>query len=152
VGGARRTMSQTVDANVLVYAANEDAPEQAAARELLGRLAKGPALAYFLWPALLGFLRIATHPRIFPTPLSPQQAAASVESLISRPHVRTVGEGDRFWSNYQRVSTESPPRGNAVPDVHLVALMREHGISTIFSRDRGLRRFDGITVIDPFTS
>lgn len=145
-------MSSTVDTNVLVYAANEQAPEHAAARELLHRLAAGPALAYVLWPTLLGFLRIATHPKIFSSPLTPAQAAASVESLISRPHVRAVGEGEGFWANYQQVASESPPRGNAVPDVHLVALMRQHGISRIYSRDRGLRRFDGITVIDPFSA
>jgi toxin-antitoxin system PIN domain toxin len=145
-------MSSTVDANVLVYAANERAPEQAAARDLLDRLAAGPALVYFLWPTLLGFLRIATHPKIFPYPLSPAQAADSIESLITRPHVRAVGEGERFWANYRRVASQSPPRGNAVPDVHLVALMRLHGVSTIYSRDRGLRRFDGITVVDPFAT
>lgn len=143
-------MSQTVDANVLVYAANEAAPEQDAARALLEVLAAGPTLVYFLWPTLLGFLRIATHPSIFTSPLSPDEAAASVESLIARPHVRTVGEGGRFWASYSSVAVQSPARGNAVPDIHLVALMRQHGISTIFSRDRGLRRFDGVTVIDPF--
>ena len=143
-------MSWTVDTHVLVYATNEYAPEQAAARALLERLAAGPDLVYILWPTVLGFLRIATHPRIFPSPVTPAQATASIESLISRPHVRTVGEGDHFWAQYQRVAAESPPRGNAVPDVHLVALMRLHGISTIYSRDRGLRRFDGIRVVDPF--
>ena len=27
--------------------------------------------------------------------------------------------------------------------------MREHGVATIYTRDRGFRRFDGITVRDP---
>ena len=35
------------------------------------------------------------------------------------------------------------------PDAHLVALMRQHGVSTIYTRDRGFRRFDGLTVLDP---
>lgn len=41
-------------------------------------------------------------------------------------------------------------RGNPVPDAHLVALMQQYGATTIWSHDRGLRRFDGITVRDPF--
>lgn len=143
-------MSQTVDANILVYAANDAAPEQRVARELLERLAAGPALVYMLWPTLLGFLRIATHPSIFASPLTPDEAAANIESLIERPNVRTVGEGASFWSSFRSVAAESPTRGNAVPDAHLVALMREHGVATIFSRDRGFRRFDGITVVDPY--
>ncbi len=143
-------MSQTVDANVLVYAANDSAPEQRHARELVERLAAGPALVYLLWPTLLGFLRIATHPSIFASPLTPDEAVDNVESLIGRPHVRTVGEGAAFWPSFRSVAVESPIRGNGVPDAHLVALMREHGVSTIFSRDRGFRRFDGIRVVDPF--
>ena len=145
-------MSSAVDTNVLVYAANEQAPEHAAAGKRLHRLAECPALVNVLWPTLLGFLRIATHPKISPSPLSPAQAAVSIGSLISRPHVRAVGEGKRFWASYEQVAGQSPPRGKAVRDVLLVALMREHEISRIYSRDRRLRRFDTIRVIDPFST
>jgi hypothetical protein len=41
-------------------------------------------------------------------------------------------------------------RGNLVPDAHLVALMRQYGVSTIVSHDRDFRMFDGIRVHDPF--
>ena len=37
-----------------------------------------------------------------------------------------------------------------VPDAHLVALMREHGVVTMWSNDRDFRKFDGITVKNPF--
>ena len=43
------------------------------------------------------------------------------------------------------------PRGNRAPDAHLVALMREHGVSAIWSHDRDFRKFRGITVRDPFS-
>ena len=33
---------------------------------------------------------------------------------------------------------------------HVAALMLQHGVGTIYSRDRGFRRFDGIRVVDPF--
>lgn len=36
-------------------------------------------------------------------------------------------------------------------DAHLVALMRQHGIGSIWSRDRDLRRFDDVEVRDPFS-
>jgi uncharacterized protein len=44
------------------------------------------------------------------------------------------------------------PRGNLVPDTHLVALMHQHGVATIWSHDRDLRRFSAITVRDPFAA
>jgi len=51
---------------------------------------------------------------------------------------------------YRRIADDVSPRGNLVPDAHLVALMHQHGISTVWSHDRDLRKFGGITVRDPF--
>ena len=39
---------------------------------------------------------------------------------------------------------------NDVPDGHLATLMRQHGVATIYTRDRDFRRFDGIAAEDPF--
>ncbi len=36
-------------------------------------------------------------------------------------------------------------------DAHLVALMNQHGVSTIWTHDVDFRRFDGIRVYDPVT-
>ena len=135
--------------NVLVYAANEDDPAHESARELLSRLAAGPDLVYLFWPALMSYLRIVTHPTILPHPQRPEAALENVHELLALPHVRTPGEGRRFWDLYRSTSGDRL-RGDAVPDAHLVALMREHGVRTIFTRDRGFRRFDGIEVRDPF--
>jgi toxin-antitoxin system PIN domain toxin len=143
-------MSATVDANVLVHASNSDAPEQSRALGLLDHLARGPALVVLLWPTVMAYLRLATHPSVFRSPMSHAEAAANVDSLLAQPHVRVAGEGEDFWPTYLRVAGEVLPRGNLVPDAHLVALMHQHGISTIWSRDRDLRKFDGITVNDPF--
>jgi uncharacterized protein len=44
-----------------------------------------------------------------------------------------------------------PVRGNLVPDAHIVALMRQHGVSTIWSHDRDFLEFKGISVRDPFS-
>lgn len=42
------------------------------------------------------------------------------------------------------------PTGNLVPDAHLAALMLEHGVATIVTRDRDFRRFRGLSIDDPF--
>lgn len=141
-------MSATVDVNVLVYASNEDDPAHEAARALIERLAEGPELLYLFWPTLMGYMRVATHPRIQPEPVSPAQAAENVADLIDRPHVRTPGEADAFWELY-RATAGPHVRGNAVPDAHLATLMRQHGVRTIYTRDRDFRRFEGIEVSDP---
>lgn len=54
-----------------------------------------------------------------------------------------------FLTAYQATADEQT-RGNAVPDAHLAALMRQHGVATIYTRDRDFLRFDGIRPLDPF--
>ncbi|MET0966347.1 MAG: TA system VapC family ribonuclease toxin [Nakamurella sp.] len=143
-------MSTTVDANVLLYASNTDAAEHARAKEVVDRLLAGPALTTLLWPVLLSYLRIVTHPRIFARPLAPADAAGVIGELLAAPTVQVVGEGATFWSAYQSMDIGRPIAGNDVPDATIVALMLAHGVSTIYTRDRGFRRFAGIHVIDPF--
>ncbi len=144
-------MTATIDTNVLVLAVHASHPRQERARALLDWVSAGPGVFHVFWPAVMGFLRIVTHPSIFAQPLRPDDAIAAVDRLIDRPHVRVGGELEEFWASYRAMAAEMPLRGNLVPDAHLVALMHVHGVSTIWSNDRDLRRFGGITVKDPFT-
>jgi uncharacterized protein len=142
-------VSATLDANVLVYASNEADPVHAPARALLERLAAGPDLLYLFWPALMGYLRIVTHAGILPKPLTPADAVRNVTALVGLGHVRSPGETEGFWDLY-RATAGADSRGNAVPDAHIAVLMRQHGVRTIYTRDRDFRRFEGIDVQDPF--
>lgn len=142
-------MSATVDANVLLYGVDTSSPFHDANRLLLERLVVGPELLYLFWPTLIAYLRIATHPAIFEAPLEPGLARDNVEDLVSRPNVRTPGEQPRFWPVLRQVMTGHVVRGNLVSDAHVVALMRQHDVDTIWTSDRDFRRFDRIRVLDP---
>lgn len=142
-------MSVTVDANVLVYASNDADSTHGAARALIERLATGPDLVHLFWPTIMGYLRIVTHPGILPRPLAFAEATANIASLLERPHVRTCGEASGFWRLFAATAGHHA-RGNQVPDAHLVALMRQQGVATVYTRDRELRRYEGIEVRDPF--
>jgi toxin-antitoxin system PIN domain toxin len=143
-------LSQTLDANVLLYASDGSSPFQARAVELLERIARGPEIAYLFWPAVMAYLRISTHASVFARPLSVTEAIANIEQLIDRPHIRSPGEQERFWSHYRAVADDAAPTGNLVPDAQIVALMRDNQVRTIWTHDRDYRRFPGIEVRDPF--
>jgi toxin-antitoxin system PIN domain toxin len=140
----------TLDANVLLYASDETSRYHARARSFLEDAARGDELIYLFWPTLLAYLRIATHPAVFERPLPPADAIANVEGLLGLPHVQTAGERDRFWTLYRRVAADGDARGNLVPDAHVVALMVENGVRTIWTHDRDYHRFPGILARDPF--
>jgi hypothetical protein len=142
-------MSYTVDANLLLFASDESSPFHDRASTFLGHLAQGPEIVYLFWPVLMVYLRIATHPGVFAAPLTPDEATGNVERLLALPHVQAPGEQERFWSSYRRAADPSV-RGTLVPDAHVVALMNENGVRTIWTHDRDFRRFDGVEVRDPF--
>lgn len=142
-------MTFTVDANVLLYASDEASGFHARARAAIDDLARGPRIAYLFWPTLVAYLRISTHPGIFADPLAPEIAMANVESLLSLPHVQSPGEQERFWARFRETAEDAGVRGNLVPDAHVVALMLQNGVRTIWTHDRDYRRFRGIEVVDP---
>jgi uncharacterized protein len=142
-------MSFVVDVNVLLYASDASSDKHSAAREFLRRCAAGPELMCLGWVTLMSYLRMATHPKIFSQPLSHDEAAGNVDTLLQLPHVRALAEGESFWSHYRSLSKDVPTRANLVPDVHLAALMREHGVTVIYTNDRDFRKFDFLDVRDP---
>jgi len=139
----------TVDTNILLYAANADDESHQVARDLLEHLAAGPDLLYLFWPTIMRFLRISTHPAIFTHPHTPKQAADAITGLLQRPNVRAPAEQDGFWDIYG-TTADDQTRGNHVPDAHLAALMRQHGVNIIYTRDRDLRRYETIDARNPF--
>jgi toxin-antitoxin system PIN domain toxin len=98
----------------------------------------------------MSYVRIATHPRIFARPLSPEQALGNVDALLRLPRVRVLAEADGFLDLYREATRGVPARGNLVPDAHLAALLRQHGVRCLYTNDVDFRRFDFLDVRDPF--
>lgn len=144
-------MSHALDANILLYASDTSSAFHPQARDLVERCAEGPELLCLPWPVIMAYLRISTHAAIFEEPLSPREAMANVDSLIGRPHVRTLGEIEGFWGVFRRSTEGVVVRGNLVPDAHIAALLLQHGVTTLWTHDRDFRQFEGLRIRDPFS-
>ena len=142
-------MSFAIDVNILLYASDAQCAQHERARRFLEASAAGTELIYLAWPTVMSYLRMATHPKIFSEPLSPAEASRNVEALMALPHCRVVGEGSGFWNVWVAATDGLTVQANLVPDAHLAALLRQHGISRLFTHDRDFRRFDFLEVIDP---
>lgn len=143
-------MSFALDVNVLLYASDSGSEAHGAARAFLESCMEGDDLFYLGWPTVMAYLRMATHPAIFTQPLSPDEARRNVQVIVELPHVRMLAEEEGFWEVYCLVCDTVPVRGNLVPDAHLAALLRQHGVRTLYTRDRDFRKFDFLDVRDPF--
>ena len=145
-------MSFSCDVNVLLYASDSASPVHAQARAFLGEAAAAGDLLCLGWPTVMSYLRIATHPGIFSAPLSPAEALRNVDALVALPHVRLLSEDDGFLEVYREVSGSFPVRGNLVPDAHLAAVLRQHGVRTLYTRDADFRKFAFLELRDPFAA
>ena len=143
-------MSRSLDVNVLLYASDTTCENHRAASEFLSEITSDGETVYLAWMTVMSYLHIATHPRIFDTPMSPKEAQTNIDSLVAVPNVRCISEIDGFWKTYLDVAGETPVRGNLVPDAHLAVILKQHGIRTLYTHDRDFRRFPFLRVIDPF--
>ena len=143
-------MSYSLDVNVLLYASDRSSDRHSQARSFLEARAAGPEILCLTWPTLMSYLRIATHPRIFSAPLSPDEAFGNIAALLALPHVRPLSELNGFLDAYKFVSGEMPVRGNLVPDAHIAAILFQHGVRALYSSDRDFRKFQWLDLRDPF--
>ena len=76
---------QIVDANVLLYAVNERSEQHDVAKAWLEHARSGRETVGFSWMLLLAFVRLTTHPALFPDPLSIGDAATIVRAWLAQP-------------------------------------------------------------------
>jgi uncharacterized protein len=142
-------LSFAIDVNLLLYATDGGSAQHGPARAFLERCVAGRELMCFGWPTLMGYLRMSTHPSIFARPLTHREAAGNVEALLELAHVRVLSEGETFWSHYRELTDDVPTKGNLVPDAHLAALLRQHGVTVLYTHDKDFRKFSFLDVRDP---
>jgi uncharacterized protein len=139
-----------VDTNILLYAANGDAPEHAVCHGLVQRWREEATPWYVTWGIVYEFLRVATHPRGWPQPFPMGAAWRFIEAVLAPSHVGVLIETDR----HERVAAEvlrttAGLSGNLLFDAHTAILMKEHGLRTLYTRDVDFHRFPFIEVVDP---
>ncbi|MEO6871460.1 MAG: TA system VapC family ribonuclease toxin [Chthoniobacterales bacterium] len=139
-----------VDTNVLIYAANPEADLHSDCRAFVQKCRERAAPWYLPWPVCYEFMRVCTHPHVFPRPWSADAAWSFLQSLLDAPGAGFLLPGPQHANVLREVLEEFPHlRGNILHDVHTVVLMREHGIKEIYTRDMHFHRFPFLTVRDP---
>lgn len=137
-----------VDANVLLYAVNRDAPQHAAARDWLDEALSGGARVAFCWVVLLAFLRLSTNAQIFDEPLSASDAITQAEDWLAQPSAVVVEPTARHLGVVQQLLAPQETGGNLVNDAHLAALAVEHRC-TVVSYDTDFLGFHGVKLETP---
>lgn len=137
-----------VDLNILIYATNRDAPNHAIAKAWVDGALSGEETIALAWSVVLGFVRITTHPRVMPKPLSAEDAVAIVDTWLGRPQVVLLAPGERHWSALRSLLLATGTAGNLTSDAHLAALAIEHD-AELCSTDSDFARFSQLRWTNP---
>ena len=140
-----------IDVNVLVYAYREVTAEHSSYLRWLEGCINSDQPFALADIVLSGFLRIATHPKIFspPSPLSP--ALAFVDALKQQPNCLTAAPGVRHWDIFTRLCRAVNAKGNVISDAYIAALAIESGCECV-TTDRDFSRFPGLRWRHPLDS
>lgn len=137
-----------LDANLLLYAVDEDAAMHEAATAWLESVMAGPVRIALPWQTIGAFMRIATNPRAYQDPLSSTDAWAVVNDWLEVPVVWIPPAGPQTAVIFGQLLGASPISANQVPDAQLAALAIEHGLA-VYSRDADFARWPACRWTDP---
>lgn len=140
-----------VDANLLLYAANADAPEHERARHWLDGHLNGTARVGLPWPSILAFVRIASNPLIVRRPATPADAWKTAWRWLGCDPAWVPLPSERHAEILGQFLTLSFMTSRLVPDAHLAALAIEHGL-TLCSTDGDFAKFPGLKWENPLAA
>ena len=139
---------KVLDANILLYAVNEDAPLHRKAKAWLEETLSGPEPVGFEWTVLLAFLRLSTRPAVFPRPLRLEEAVGVMESWLEQPCAEILDPAERHLEVLAGLLAPLGTGGNLSSDAHLAAVALEYG-AQLCSCDSDFARFKKLRWVNP---
>lgn len=134
---------KVLDVNVVLAAHRQDHPDHPVARAWLDRLVAGDEQFGVPWSVWWSFLRLASHPRVFPMPTPIGDSLDFATAVRAQPGHLPAEPGPRHLDCLQEACRRGEATADLVPDAVLAAVALEHG-ATVVSFDRDFARFDGI--------
>jgi toxin-antitoxin system PIN domain toxin len=137
-----------LDVNVVLAAHRADHPDHAIARPWLDDLLVGGEQFGVPWMVWWSFLRLSSHPRVFPVPTPLEQSFDFIAAVRARPGHIAVEGGARHLDCLRDLCRGGEVSADLVPDAVLAALAVEHG-GDVVSFDRDFARFPDLRWIRP---
>jgi toxin-antitoxin system PIN domain toxin len=137
-----------VDANILLFAVDQQSPFHDAAASWLTARLNGRTRIALPWQSLDAFIRISTHPRAVREPLSPRAAWSFVTDWLAAEVAWTPLPTAAHATVLGDLITTYNLAGNLIPDASLAALAIEHGLE-VASADSDFARFREIRWLNP---
>jgi len=136
------------DVNLLLYAVVSAFPQHKVAHEWWEETVNSSAEIGLTSPAIFGFIRIATNPRVLSPPLTVGAATGFVSAWLEQPNVSHLIPGPRHLEIAFDLLRSVGTGGNLMTDVQLAAFAFEYD-ADMYSNDTDFARFPGLRWRNP---
>lgn len=139
------------DVNLLLYAVITGFPQHQIARTWFEEVMNGTTRIGLTGPAIFGFLRLSTNPRVLESPLAVEHAVGYVRGWLERPVVEFLQPGPRHLEIAFELLTGIGTAGNLTTDVQLAAYAIERD-AELCSNDADFGRFPRVRWVNPLAT
>jgi predicted nucleic acid-binding protein len=122
-----------LDANVLAYAVDADAPQHTASRALLDAASDPSVTLYVTSQILCEVYSIITSRRRVRVVSSPAQALSIISAMLALPGLYVLPTPARAVAGWMQLLQRHPVTGGDVFDLQIVATMQANGIQRIYT-------------------
>ena len=137
-----------MDVNIFVYAHRKDITDHLDYKNWLESVLNSDDFYGISELALSGFLRIVTHPKVFNTPSSLDEAIQFTQQIRNNPNAINITPKERHWRIFKNLICTTQAKGNLIPDAYHAALAIESGCQWV-TTDKGFKRFKGLKTQHP---
>ena len=136
------------DINLLLYAHNVRSPQHPKAVQWWTECLQGNEGVALAWVVILGFVRIATHPKVFASPMLVEGALGRVEEWLALPHVYLVHPSANHFQTWAGLLNPLGTAADLTTDAHIAAMAIERGL-VLHTTDADFSRFAGLKWKNP---
>lgn len=128
------------DVNVLVYAHRTDETAYRLYRRWLEDLIGGPQPFALSVLVAVGFVRIVTNAKAYPSPTPLPMALAVIDELVAQPNCRLIAPAPDHWQRVAELCRATRATGKLIADAQHAAVAMAEGCTWV-SRDRDFSKF-----------
>jgi toxin-antitoxin system PIN domain toxin len=138
------------DANLLIYAYDDTAPQHAKARVWWEDTLSGSEPIGIPWIVVLAFVRLMTHSALSNNPMTTKEAEAAVKAWLSIDIVRLLFPSYATLDRWFAFLHDANTAGNLSTVAMIAALAVEHG-GQVYSNDRDFGAFSNVPWLNPLS-
>ena len=138
-----------LDTNILVHAHRRDASLHDAARRKVKETAESLQPWAIGYHSLVEFYGIVTHPKIWNTPSTPEQACLQIDAWRAAPALRILNDSSDSLEHLMTLSVRAKVHGPLIHDARIAAYCLSHGVRELWTVDRDFSRFPSLKTRNP---